>query len=64
MSLILVGFNLGIFVSPYVSVLIQFLIHTRHLSTLFIVNALAFIVLALVSVVFSWISKTSVKVTN
>ena len=63
-SLILVGFNLGIFVSPYVSVLIQFLIHTRHLPTLFIVNALAFIVLALVSVVFSWISKTSVKVTN
>lgn len=63
-SLILVGFNLGIFISPYGSVLIQFLIHTRHLPTLFIVNALAFIVLALVSVVFSWISKTSIKVTN
>ena len=63
-SLILVGFNLGIFISPYGSVLIQFLIHTRHLPTLFIVNALAFIVLALVGVVFSWISKTKIKVTN
>lgn len=45
-SLLLVGFNLGVFISPYGSVLIQNLIGTENLPILFITNALFFMILS------------------
>lgn len=54
-SLILVGFNLGIFISPYGSLFIQNSIGTQNLSSLFVVNAIGFITLAFISIVFVFI---------
>jgi MFS family permease len=50
-SLLLVGFNLGAFVSPYGSVLIQNMINSDSLISLFRTNAIIFILLAILALV-------------
>lgn len=64
-SLLLVGFNLGVFISPYGSILLQNIIATDALPALFITNAIGFICLAAITLVITMIkSKKPVNLTQ
>ncbi|WP_270526990.1 MFS transporter [Longibaculum muris] len=64
-SLLLVGFNLGVFISPYGSVLIQNLIGTENLPILFITNALFFMILSSLTFLITTIkSKKMIQMTQ
>lgn len=64
-SLLLVGFNLGVFISPYGSILLQNIIATDALPALFITNAIGFICLAVITLVITMIkSKKPVNLTQ
>lgn len=64
-SLLLVGFNLGVFISPYGSILLQNIIATDALPALFITNAIGFICLASITLVITMIkSKKPVNLTQ
>lgn len=64
-SLLLVGFNLGVFISPYESVLIQNLIGTENLPILFITNALFFMILSSLTFLITTIkSKKMIQMTQ
>lgn len=64
-SLLLVGFNLGVFISPYGSILLQNIIATDALPALFITNAIGFICLASITLVITMIkSKKTVNLTQ
>lgn len=54
-SLLLVGFNLGVFISPYGSILLQNIIATDALPALFITNAIGFICLAVITLIITMI---------
>lgn len=50
-SLLLVGFNMGSFVSPYGSLLLQNLAGTTNLPDLFLINAIGFTILSIITFV-------------
>ena len=54
-SLLLVGFNLGVFISPYGSIVIQSLMRTEALPALFIANAIGFISLSTITLIITLI---------
>ena len=54
-SLLLVGFNLGVFISPYGSIVIQSLMRTEALPVLFIANSIGFISLSTITLIITLI---------
>lgn len=64
-SLLLVGFNLGVFISPYGSILLQNIIGTDALPSLFIANAIGFFILSIMTVGMTVIkSRKVIKITE
>lgn len=59
-SLLLVGYNLGVFITPYGSMILQSFVGDNNLRGLFYVDAIGFIILAIGALVFTFYTRKKV----